>query len=98
MTYYTVWYSFCTYIGVNILKVIMDKLKLTIHFCERYSERILNKNKVLSKQQVMNSLKRLCTDRQRSNLEFLASRSGEMKIPVGKYIMIVDNKTLITIY
>ena len=77
----------------------MNKIKLTNHFLQRYSERVLASEKPINSYEVgKKELKRVMSTRQKTNLDFFVNTKGVVKIPTANHPMIVRNGVAVTIY
>ena len=78
----------------------MNKLYMTNHFIERYNQRVLSKNiHLLSKKRIYSDIESRLTHFEKKSIELLLDNKGTIKIPLGtQFQMIIEDKTLITVY
>tara|TARA_R100001377_G_scaffold63302_1_gene38959 strand:+ start:50 stop:283 length:234 start_codon:yes stop_codon:yes gene_type:complete len=77
----------------------MDELKITRHFLERISERVLGLTNPIKCFKVgKKELKRVMSTRQKINLDFFVHTKGIVKIPTANHTMIVRDGVAVTIY
>ena len=77
-----------------------NTLKLTMHFVERYHERILNVNVKISFKRVYKDLNQRLTLAEKESILLLANEHVEkVKIPLGMInTMVIKNGTFVTVY
>ena len=77
-----------------------NTLKLTMHFVERYHERILNVNDKISFKRVYKDLNCRLTLAEKESILLLANKHVEkVKIPLGMInTMVIKNGTFVTVY
>lgn len=77
-----------------------NTLKLTMHFVERYHERILNVNDKISFKRVYKDLDRRLTLAEKKSILLLVNEHVEkVKIPLGMInTMVIKNGTFVTVY
>ena len=78
----------------------MTNLYMTSQFIERYNQRVLNKDSIeISRNNIFDDMSNRMTVFEKRSVDLLVGNKGTLKIPLGtKYQLIIQGKTLITVY